>query len=170
MVSSEFIVATSGVIGGLIVGLFTIRQTLITNKNDSDKKYAKMVTDEGTSVKNFISNKLEVIDTKFQSIDKQVDKAGTDVKDVEAEMKKMVKQFGLMCEKLAKHDYVIEDVLPEYTALYKEFVNFKAAVDVKLKSNSDLVNSNEDESDKGSDQGNVENITRSVSNRDEINR
>lgn len=147
-----------------MVGIFTIRQTLISNKKDSDLKYATMVTSEGTSIKNLITSKLENIDTKFKSIDGKVDSASKDVRDVEKEMKDMVKQFTKMCETLAKHDYIIEDVLPEYQSLYKEFVNFKAAVDVKLDSNS----SNQFTKQKGTDEGNTMNINRTSGNRDEI--
>lgn len=164
MVSAIELVYLSGVIGGMIVGIFTIRQTLISNKRDSDSKYAGMITAEGTSIKELISNKLENINVKFESVDKDTEMVEKDIEKVEIQMRDMVKQFAKMCEKLGSHEYVINDVFPEYKKLYKEFVNFKAAVDVKLDENS----SNQFTKKKGTDEGNTMNINRTSGNRDEI--
>jgi hypothetical protein len=53
-------------------------------------------------------------------------------------MKQMVFDFKQTCEKLSKHDYIIDTTLPEFKSLQKEFYNFKFAVDKELDRKPDL--------------------------------
>ncbi len=71
-------------------------------------------------------------------MDTKIQKTQEDIKDIEVDMKQMVFDFKATCDKLQKHDYIIDTTLPEFKSLQQEFYRFKFAVDRELDKTRDL--------------------------------
>ena len=156
-----------GIAVAMTVGMLQIKESLKKRSQEQQEAIKSMITSSDTNIISHIDDKLKVVEEKFKVTDKSLADNKEDIEDVEDDMKRMVAEFKAMCEKVSKHDYVIEDVLPDFKSLKKEFYNFKSAVDNQLYSRNGLVTTKED-TVKGSDEGNAENITRSIKNGDEI--
>ena len=111
---------------GALVGINQLR----VSWNDKQQKSEERIKD-------WISQSDKNIIDKFEKnvdlIDSRITKDEEDIEDVEDDMKSMVKQFTTMCEKLQKHGYIIDTVIPEFKQLKKEFYRFKNAVDTNTK-------------------------------------
>ena len=111
---------------GALVGINQLRVSWNSRQEKSEER-----------IKDWISQSDKNIIDKFEKnvdlIDSRITKDEEDIEDVEDDMKSMVKQFTTMCEKLQKHGYIIDTVIPEFKQLKKEFYRFKNAVDTNTK-------------------------------------
>ena len=124
-----------GIVVAMIVGLFQIKESIkkraIENQQLIDRKISSSVTE---ITKHF--------DEKFKTTDTMLNNSVDDIADIEADVKQMEQDFKGLCEKIGKHDYIVEKVLPEYMTLKDEFYKFKAKIDSNLfvKKASDTIN------------------------------
>lgn len=114
-----------GIVVAVIVGLFQIKESIKKRSEESEKKHASQITD----AKNEILDKLDV---KLQSIDTEMAQNKEDIEDVEDEVKKMKDDFSKICETITKHNFIVEEVLPDFKKFRDEFYQFKGAIDINL--------------------------------------
>ena len=112
-----------------VVGVFTIRNEIKKGRDEANMRIASQIRSEGSSVKQFIDERFGVVDSKFQVVDTKIQNSEKEIKDIETDMKQMVFDFKTMCDKLSKHDYIIEGLVPDFKALQEKFYTFKVAVD-----------------------------------------
>ncbi len=130
-------------IGIAVTGYFSLTAKIKRDKEDSDKAIFGRMDEKAEQVITAFDDKIKVFDSKFGEVNTRINKDQEDIEDVEQEMKDMVTEFKAMCEKLQKHDFILSDVLPSFKSLQKEFNNFKTKVEIRMVTNSNLVNSNE---------------------------
>ena len=121
----NLVIAACTVVGA-IVGVNQLRISWRSNQEKSHQQIKEMISE---SDKNIIKS----IDDKFHTVDTRITKDEEDIEDVEDDMKSMVKQFTVMCERLQKHGFIIDNVVPEFKQLKREFYRFKNAVDTNTK-------------------------------------
>lgn len=114
-----------GIVVAVIVGLFQIKESIKKRGEESEKKIVNLVT----TAKNEIVDKL---DTKLQSMNTEISQNKEDIEDVEDEVKKMKEDFSKICETITKHNFIVEEVLPDFKKFREQFYEFKGAVDINL--------------------------------------
>ena len=111
---------------GALVGINQLRVSWNSKQEKSEQRIKDLITESDKKILDHFEKNIEVMDTR-------ITKDEEDIEDVEDDMKSMVKQFTVMCEKLSKHGYIIDNVVPEFKQLKKEFYRFKNAVDTNTK-------------------------------------
>lgn len=127
-----------GIVVAVIVGLFQIKESI---KKRSEEQQEAIKTMISTSDTNIISH----IDDRLKIVDKELEKTKEDIQDVEGEVKKMKEDFSKICETITKHNFIVEEVLPDFKKFREQFYEFKGAVDVNLvtKKPDNTINTNE---------------------------
>lgn len=118
---------------GAVVGINQLRISWNDRQEKSEERIKDLISESDNNLINNFKEHIKVIDGKFNNVDTRIKKDEEDIEDVEDDMKAMVKQFTTMCEKLQKHGYIIDSVIPEFKQLKKEFYRFKNAVDTNTK-------------------------------------
>jgi len=108
-----------------IVGVFTIKNEIKKGKEEQNRRIEEFITSATNKVSDHVDDTLKVVDTRLT-------KDEDDIADIETDMKQMVRDFKQMCDKLSRHDFIIDTVLPDFKALQKEFNHFRVAVDTEL--------------------------------------
>ena len=108
-----------------IVGVFTIKNEIKKGKEEQNRRIEQFITSATNKVSDHVDDTLKVVDTRLT-------KDEDDIADIETDMKQMVRDFKQMCDKLSRHDFIIDTVLPDFKALQKEFNHFRVAVDTEL--------------------------------------
>ena len=127
------IVIAACTVVGAIVGLNQLRISWNDKQEKSEERIKAWISESDTNLVNYFKEHIKVIDGKFNNVDTRMSKDEEDIEDVEDDMKSMVKQFTIMCDKLSKHGYIIDTVVPEFKQLKIEFYRFKNAVDTNTK-------------------------------------
>jgi hypothetical protein len=117
---------------GAVLGIMQLRASWLKRTEKSEERIQEWIAKSDDRILNQLSKNAEVTDSRFKVVDNRIAKDEEDIEDVEDDMKLMVEQFRQMCDKLSKHEYVLDDVMPEFKGLKKEFYEFKHAVDHKL--------------------------------------
>ena len=117
-----YIITIISVSVAAIVGVLTIKNEVKKSREESANKISNAIITETSGVKQFIDDRLKIVDLK-------VDKNERDIRDIEVDIKQMMIDLKETCNILSKHDYVISDILPEFRILLKDFYVFKSAVD-----------------------------------------
>ena len=136
---------------GALVGIQQLRSSWIRRTEKTEERIQDWIKNSDDRLIDHMNKNSEVTDKRFEVVDTRIAKDEEDIEDVEDEMKSMVKQFQSMCDKLSKHDYIIDTVVPEFKDLKRKFYTFQNAVDTHLKLNFPGVYStgnNSDEQDK----------------------
>lgn len=164
------IVTVAALAVGAAVGFFQIKGYITKMKQDQSIQIQKMIDTSGDKVTSHFDEKVKLMDSKFTTYDTKLDKNEEDIQDVEVDMKNMVQEFKAMCDKLSKHDYIIDGIVPEFKSLQKEFTIFRTAFDnsLYLKKERNIVEDMLENRYRGSDKGNKENVKHTENNRDEI--
>jgi len=144
--TSTIITLIAMAIGG-VVGYLGIVDRMKKNKAEERMAIIAQMKTNATDVKSHIDERLKVVDSKFESVHTKLSKNKEDIADIEVDIKQMVFDFKGMCEKLQKHDYVIESVTPEFRLLQRDFYKFKSAIEIMTAKKSPTVNGNDDEDD-----------------------
>ena len=127
-----------------VVGVFTIRNEIKKGRDEANMRIASQIKNEGSSVRQFIDERFGVVDSKFQVVDNRITSDEKDIADIEVDMKQMIHDFKEMCEKLSKHDYIIEGLVPDFKQLQDKFYGFKGKVDKTVYSqDTDIVQNND---------------------------
>jgi uncharacterized protein YbcV (DUF1398 family) len=142
-------------IGGIIFGIFQIKAWNDRRAEKSEERFQGWIKESDARVIDHINKNAEVTDSRFKIVDTRMVKDEEDIEDVEDDMKQMVKQFQQMCDKLSKHGYIIDTVVPDFHKLKTEFYKFKNAVDTNTKvgftgvhTSNDNINDPENEREK----------------------
>jgi hypothetical protein len=150
------IVFASGTIMAVVAAYYQIKKHI----KDSKEEQRVWITDEinksGTSVVTQVKDNLRVIDERFRLTETAHKENKEDIEDVEDDIKQMDKDLKDICSKLAKHDYVIDSVLPEYKRLKEDFNIFKQSVHANLLNKKISY----EEGGNSTDKGNRQNINR----------
>ena len=127
---------------GAVVGFLTIRNEIRKGKEEQQNVISNQIKSQTNRVIEVLDDKLKIVDEKFKTTDRALAENKEDIEDVEDEMKGMIVEFRKMCDTISKHNYVLEEVLPEFRALRKEFYAFKGAIDNNLlsKKADDIIN------------------------------
>ena len=123
-----------------IVGVFTIKNEIKKGKEEQNRRIEQFITSATNKVSDHVADSLKVVDTRLA-------KDEDDIADIETDMKQMVRDFKQMCDKLSRHDFIIDTVLPDFKALQKEFNHFKSAVDTELAIKGSSIFVKKDEND-----------------------
>ena len=118
---------------GALVGINQLRISWNSRQEKSEERIKNWISQSDKNLADNFKEHVKVIDGKFNVVDERIKKDEEDIEDVEDDMKSMVKQFTIMCDKLSKHGYIIDNVVPEFKQLKKEFYRFKNAVDTNTK-------------------------------------
>ena len=126
-----------GIVVAVIVGLFQIKESIKKRSEESDKKIANQITTATSTI-------VDKLDSRLRTIDTEMAQNKEDIEDIEDDVKQMASEFRKMCDTISKHNYIIEDVVPEFKSLKSEFYRFKGAVDTNLvtKKPDDTINTN----------------------------
>jgi len=108
-----------------VVGVFSIKNEIKKGKEEQNKRIEQFITSATSKVSDHVADSLKTVDTRLT-------KDEDDIADIESDMKQMVRDFKEMCDKLSRHDFIIDTVLPEFKSLQKEFNHFRIAVDTEL--------------------------------------
>jgi len=108
-----------------VVGVFSIKNEIKKGKEEQNKRIEQFIMSATSKVSDHVADTLKVVDTRLT-------KDEDDIADIEDDMKQMVRDFKEMCDKLSRHDFIIDTVLPDFKALQKEFNHFRIAVDTEL--------------------------------------
>ena len=135
-----------GIIVAVVVGMLQIKESIKKRGEEHQKAISTQIESKNNQVISHIDNKLRIIEEKFRNTDNAITNSQEDIADIEADVKQMEEDFKGLCEKIGKHDYIVEQVLPEYMNLKEEFYKFKTKVDSGLfvKKDNKVLN-NEDE-------------------------
>jgi len=149
------IVFASGTIMAVVAAYYQIKKHI----KDSKEEQRVWITDEinksGTSVVTQVKDNLRVIDERFRLTETAHAENKEDIEDIEDDIKSMSNDLKDICNKLSKHDYIIDSVLPEYKNLKEDFAKFKTSV------HDNLLNKKISYDDTYStDKGNRQNINR----------
>jgi len=126
------IVFASGTIMAVVAAYYQIKKHI----KDSKEEQRVWITDEinksGTSVVTQVKDNLRVIDERFRLTETAHAENKEDIEDIEDDIKSMSNDLKDICNKLSKHDYIIDSVLPEYKNLKEDFAKFKTSVHTNL--------------------------------------
>ena len=111
---------------GAILGIQQLRASWIRRTEKTEERIQDWIAKSDERL-------LQSLDKNAEATNSRFEKDEEDIEDIEDDMKQMVKQFRDMCDKLSKHDYVIDRVEPEFHKLKTEFYKFKNAVDTNYK-------------------------------------
>lgn len=111
---------------GAILGIQQLRASWIRRTEKTEKQIQEWISESDSRIISTLNENIKSTNSRFE-------KDEEDIEDVEDDMKAMVQQFRDMCDRLAKHDYIIDRVEPEFKELKKEFYKFKSAVDTNMK-------------------------------------
>ena len=121
-----------GIIVAVVVGMFQIKENVKKRSEEHQKAISTQIENKNNQIISHIDDKLKIIEEKFRNTDSAIVNSQEDIADIEEDVKQMEKDFKSLCEKIGKHDYIVEQVLPEYMNLKDEFYKFKAKVDSGL--------------------------------------
>ena len=158
------IVVIGTIAGVAIGGYFQVTAKMKREKEEQNQRLFERMDLKTTHIIDSVKDEFKVVDSKFNQVDTRINKEEEDIEDVEDDMKSMVAEFKTMCEKLSHHDFIIQDVLPDFKSLQREFYNFKQSVDLKMslkeihERNNNIVNK---EPSRGSDHGDRSNVSKS---------
>jgi len=157
-VTNYIVYIVAGSLGG-VTAYFTIRNEMRKAKKEQREWFENTVSKQTSQVVKEVNDELKVYDERFRVTDIAATKNKEDIADIETDIKTMTNDLKDICNKLARHDYVVDEVLPEYKTLKEEFYKFKSSVDANLFHNgpSKTVSYSQANS---SDQGNRQNIDR----------
>ena len=127
-----------GIVVAVVVGLFQIKESIKKRSEESEKRVASQITTATATI-------VEKLDGKLKTVETEIAQNKEDIEDIEDDVKQMVLDFKQMCQTLSKHNYVIEDLVPDFKSLKTEFYKFKTAVDINLvtKKSDNTINTNE---------------------------
>ena len=117
---------------GALVGINQLRISWNDKAIKSEERIKNWISKSDERILNDFKENMKVVDGKFNVVDTRIKKDEEDIEDVEDDMKQMVQQFRDMCDKLSKHGYIIDTVIPEFRKLKSEFYNFKNAIDINM--------------------------------------
>ena len=115
------------------VSYFTIRNEFKKSKEQERLAIIGQMKTESESIKSHLDETIRLVDSKFKVQETRMDKNDDDIKDIEVDMKQLQYDLKSVCEKLSKHDYIVQAITPEFKALQKEFYTFKTTVEHTLK-------------------------------------
>ena len=136
-----------GIMVAVIVGMIQIKESLKKRGEESQKAVTSQIDTKTNQVISHIDDKLKIIEEKFRTTDNAILTSQDDIADIETDVKQMEQDFKSLCEKIGKHDYIVDKVLPEYMNLKEEFYKFKAKIDANLfvKNDEPKITNEEDE-------------------------
>ena len=149
----NYLVYIGGTILGSITVYFTVRDQLRKAKREQREWFESTVKNQTTAVVNQVRDEFKVVDERFKVTDVSMSKNKEDIADIENDIKTMTSDLKDICTKLSRHDYIVDEVLPEYKQLREEFYKFKSSVDANLFNNkSQRISYAQQSSDKGNRQ------------------
>ena len=123
-----FIAAVASMIMTVIIGLVTIKSSWAKSQKDRDQKFS-------TEIKTHLDEKVQEIRYRFDSNERSIAENKEDIEDVEEEVKQMRVDFAKICEKIQSHNFILDQLTPDFKNLKGEFYKFKGMVDSLRPSN-----------------------------------
>ena len=135
-----------GIVVAMTVGMFQIKESIKKRSEAQEHRIDEKISSGVDKVIKAIDEKTKVIDERFRTTDTALSNNKGDIEDIEEDVKVLERDFKSLCEKIGKHDYIVDKILPEYIDLKDSIYNFKHKIDENLLSNKDeSVTNNEDE-------------------------
>ena len=126
-----------GIAVAMTVGMLQIKESIKKRGEKQEERIDEKINSGVNKVIQAIEEKQEVINERFRTTDTALSNNKGDIEDIEEDVKVLEKDFKSLCEKIGKHDYVIDKILPEYLNLKDSIHNFKSVVNENLLSNKD---------------------------------
>lgn len=127
-----------------IVATFTIKSAVGKLQVERDSKTDAKINLKTEELKTHINEKINEVRYRFSQNEQNIKDSQDDIEDIEKEIKQMNVDLHEVCNKLSKHDYIIEDLKPNFKQLKGDFYKFKSEVDRMKSKPSNIVSNNPD--------------------------
>ena len=137
-----YIVGIGTAVFASVVSFFSVRKYLKEAREENQRLIDDKITAGVEKVILHIDNSDQRIQEKFVTTDNKLTQTQDDLDDIEKDVKVLEEDFKSLCEKIGKHDYIVDKVLPEYINLRDSIYKFKGKIDEHIFVNKDTIERN----------------------------
>jgi TolA-binding protein len=125
-----------------VVATFTVKGAVKKLQEERDTKTDKKIDTKTEELKQHFNERINEVRYRFSQNERDIKDSQDDIEDIEKDIKQMNVDLHQICTKLSRHDYVIEDLIPNFKKLKGDFYDFKSEVDKIPSKPSNIVSNN----------------------------
>jgi hypothetical protein len=132
-----YMVGIGVAIFSIIVSYFSIKKYFHEMKIEQQTAIDKQINSGVNKVISAINEGKEITKEKFIRTDQAIQTNITATDDIKHDVEILENDFKSLCAKIGKHDYIVDQILPEYLDLKDSIYHFKHKIDDNLLTNND---------------------------------
>ena len=137
-----YIIGIGAAIFATVVSYFSIKKHFHDIRIEQQNAIDFKIRNSTTEIISAIKENKEIVNQKLSGMDRALNDTSGDIKDIQEDVKILEKDFKSICEKIGKHDYIVDKILPEYIDLRDSLYAFKGKIDENLIANKEQITRN----------------------------
>ena len=137
-----YIVGIGVALFSVVVSYFSIKRYFHDMRIEQKTHMQDLITNQVNRVIEKLDTSQKVNDQKFVKTDQAIETNANATEDIKHDIEVLENDFKTLCQKIGKHDYIVDKILPEYIDLRDSIGNFKTKIDENLLTNNREISRN----------------------------